>query len=79
MTNEQARSLYENITVTIPGLDPQKAKAINFEGFLSVVEQIERQSLLVGKQEGLLTARKIVTDTFNETSDEAPSFKSYLV
>ena len=72
MTEQQARSLYENITVAIPGLDPEKAKAINFSGFLSVIEQVEKQALLVGKQEGLQTARNIVTDTFSKASQDSP-------
>lgn len=71
MTEQQARSLYENITVTIPGLDPEKAKAINFSGFLSVIEQVENQALLLGKQEGLQTARNIVIETFNKESQDS--------
>jgi len=64
MTEQEMFELYQSITVTIPGLDPIKAKAINFDGFSSALKQVIQKATLLGKQDGLKNANDIVTETF---------------
>ena len=64
MTEDDLKTLYESITVPIPGLDPSKAKAISFENFLHIIDLITKQSFLLGTSEGLKDAKVIVSETF---------------